>query len=266
MDSDLNWPMTERINSLQLQIALMLSNELPIGRLIEQPLEITHEQLLEVVLLKLREESVKFNKKRARHDQAHLDELNDNLNRISNAEEVDHEQLRIVESNIEGIQDDIYKEMLMRRRDFQLIEDERPSAAFLKMETNRGYAEVTRLRIPNKFYNKNIDESANNVKYYVVTEQAAIRKEMANAFQEIYNKQDNLNSSEDGIKEFLDSDGDWAPYQELLNRKIPKAMSDSLEGLLREDELKGLSIPEDEGFFISRNRWVHSQSPKSILE
>ena len=73
----------------------------------------------------------------------------------------------------------------------------------------------------NKFYNKLLPESATNIKYFVITEQALIRKEMANAFQIIYNKQDNLDNTEEGIKDFLNSDGDWAPYQKLQNRKIP---------------------------------------------
>ena len=130
------------------------------------------------------------------------------------------------------------------------------------MENKKGYAEVTRLRKPNKFYNENIPESKTNPRYFILTEQQTIRNEMARAFQDIYNKQHNLNDTEKDIREFLDSGGDWAPYQEFLKRKIPEEMSNSMEGLLTDEEL---SVPKDEGLFIPRNRWVYSQSSENLL-
>ena len=93
--------------------------------------------------------------------------------------------------------------MMLKNKDFHLLADEKPTAAFLKMESSKGYSEITRLRKPNQFFNENLPESAGNPKYWILTEQALIRSEMRRAFQQIYFKQDGLKTSNEEIIGFM---------------------------------------------------------------
>ena len=64
------------------------------------------------------------------------------------------------------------------KKDIKVLDNEKPSAAFLKMESSKGYSEVTRLKKPNLFYNPNIPESKVNFKYFTIIDQKEIRSEM----------------------------------------------------------------------------------------
>ena len=128
------------------------------------------------------------------------------------------------------------REQLDKRRNFELFEDEKPTAKFLKLEKAQGYSEVTRLRIPNKYFNPNLPEhNLTNYKYTTVTNQERIRLEMKIAFQQIYRKQADLRTSENDIYSFLRSDGDKKPELELEKRKLSSDKSRAMEGLLTDD-------------------------------
>ena len=108
------------------------------------------------------------------------------------------------------------------------------------METSEGYREVTHLRIPNKFFNKNRPlclHPQTNIKYFNVTDQNLIRVEMQVAFQCIY-KIDLLATSSDDLLNFLNSDNDIRPARELMKQRLTPHMANSMEGLLTEDELE----------------------------
>ena len=101
-----------------------------------------------------------------------------------------------------------------------MFDIEKPTATFLKMETSKDYREVTRLRIPNKFVNKNLPENPlKNYKYFNVTDQNLISVEMQAAFQGIYKKQDLLATSSDDLLNFLKSDTDIRTARELMKKK-----------------------------------------------
>merc|ERR1719186_1683335 len=58
----LDWPTTDRINSLRLQIALLISKEPSIEELILLPREINDSSLLEFILHKMKEVTITFSK------------------------------------------------------------------------------------------------------------------------------------------------------------------------------------------------------------
>ena len=62
---------------------------------------------------------------------------------------------------------------------------------------------------------------------------------LVDTFQNIYNKQNDLKTSEEDIIDFLNCDNDTKPYEELKRRrdKVPKEMFDNMEGKLTDDEL-----------------------------
>ena len=85
---------------------------------------------------------------------------------------------------------------------------------------------------------------------------------MTSAFQQIFNAQPNLHNQTSHIIDFLNSDGDTAPYQELFKRRITPDTAQNMEGLLTLDELttclfnhmKGGSSPGIDGFTVNHLR------------
>ena len=147
-----------------------------------------------------------------------MERLKSDLTTTNNSEQVDHDEVRRIE----------------------LFDNEKPTATFLKMETSKGYSEVTRLRIPNKFFNKNLPEHPlTDYKYFNVTDQNLIQVEMQAAFQSIYKKQDLLATSSDDLLNFLTSDEDIRPVSELMKKTTHAHMANSMEG--RFYKMKGSS-------------------------
>ena len=62
---------------------------------------------------------------------------------------------------------------------------------------------------------------------------------LVDTFQDIYNIQDDLKTSEDDIMDFLNCDNDTRPYEELKRRrdKVPKELFENMEGMLTDNEL-----------------------------
>ena len=78
--------------------------------------------------------------------------------------------------------------------------------------SKRGYSKITKLRIKNTLYNPLLPESAVNMEYFSITNSDLIRYEMTSAFQKIFNAQPNLHNITQNIIEYLNSDGDTAPF------------------------------------------------------
>ena len=49
---------------------------------------------------------------------------------------------------------------------------------------------------------RKLPETADNLKYFIITEHTLIQHEMQTAFQKIYQKQDNINTSPDALTNF----------------------------------------------------------------
>ena len=60
--STLDWPTTDKINCLRLQVALLLSKEPSKEELIELPREVNDSSLLEFILHKMKEVTITFSK------------------------------------------------------------------------------------------------------------------------------------------------------------------------------------------------------------
>ena len=80
-----------------------------------------------------------------------MERLKTDLTTSNSSEQVDHDKVRRIEAEIaEGVDGDI-REALEKRRSFELFEDEKPTATFLKMETTKGYSELKCRRLSNVF-------------------------------------------------------------------------------------------------------------------
>ena len=261
----LDWPTTDRINSLRLQVALLISKEPSIEELILLPREINDSSLLEFILHKMKEVTITFSKALYFRRRVEKEDLIKALTHAleSQVTEANKKLISELEQSLQSLENQYIREDLEKKASFTLLEDERPSKAFLNMESRKaGYSEVTRMKIPNAKYNKDIRESPTNKKYNETTSQTEIRDHMRGSFQSIYNKQTGLDSSDEGLERFMNLDDDTEPLNELNKRKLPTEMSDSMEGQLTTEELtealfkhmKGASSPGVDGFTVNHLR------------
>ena len=258
----LDWPTQNRKHSLECALGIILSCEPTNGELLSEPLITTYDTLLEVILSNMRDETLRYNRSKRLIENQDLSILQESLKIEKNKQGVNRDKIREIEDEINLIEEARLADTLLRNKDFELVADEKPSATFLKMESSKGYSEITRLRRPNKFFNENLPESDKNIKYTTMTDQKLIREEMKDAFQKIYNKQEGLKSSDEDLTEFMASGFENEPLIELNRRKITPTMSDSMEGLLTDSELKlclfekmkGSSSPGIDGFTVNHIR------------
>ena len=101
-------------------------------------------------------------------------------------EDIDDENLEQILSTQHQIQELETKrlfDILSKKKNYRLLEDERPTKRFLNLEGNKGgYSEITSLRIKNPHFNETQPENATNKKYYEITEPTQIRSEMHTTF------------------------------------------------------------------------------------
>jgi hypothetical protein len=104
------------------------------------------------------------------------------------------------QQRIEELETKLLYNTLSKRSNCNLLDNERPSKAFLSMEnSNQGYSEITKLRIPNPHFNELLPDSATNMSHFSITDNDLIRYEMTAAFQKIFNKQPDLHNSSQHI-------------------------------------------------------------------
>ena len=102
------------------------------------------------------------------------------------------------------------------------------------------------------------------IHHQITSDVHEINNILVDTFQNIYNIQNDLNTSEEDIIDFLNGDNDTKPYEELKRRrdKVPKKLFDNMEGKLTDDELhsalfehmNGSSSPGVDGFTVNHLR------------
>ena len=260
-----HWNTSTRQNTLEHTIAQLLSLEPTNEALLSRPLSISKPQLLEFILLKIKNDTITYSsRKNAQHQNTEA-ELKGRLQELISEPESDENTFHIHETQtkLDNLETKLLYNTLSKKANFNLLENERPSKSFLSMENSKqGYSEITKLRIPNTRYNPLLPESAINMKYFSITDNDLIRYELTSAFQNIFNAQPNLHNSTQDIIKYLNSDGDTAPYEEICKKKITQETAQNMEGLLTITELteclfnhmKGGSSPGIDGFTVNHLR------------
>ena len=94
--------------------------------------------------------------------------------------------------------------ILSKKKNFLLLDNEWLTRRFLAMESRKaGYSEMTWLR------------------YFEVTENKLINSKLHSTFRDIYKLQKNLKLTDTALDDYMNSDGDAAPMEELNKRKLP---------------------------------------------
>ena len=253
---------------------LLLSLEPTIDELLENDLTINKAALLEYVLLQMKNNTLAHMKRSKKIASNTEYTLKRELQSLIEEENTDGnvEQIYTVESKLKDIETKKLFDILSKKQNYTLLNDEKPTKTFLNLENSKlGYSEITRLRIKNPKFNPNQKEDATNIPYFEITDSQQIRMELHTEFQNIYKAQSDLNTSQDAITEFLCSDGDTKPLEELQNRRIPRNISNSMEGMLTTNELtnclfkimNGSSSPGIDGFTVNY-LWVFWKDLKTL--
>ena len=89
-------------------------------------------------------------------------------------EDIDNENIEHIletEHQIKELETKKIYDALSKKKDYMLLQDERPTKTFLNLENSKaGYSEVTKLRIRNPHFNETLPENVTNKRYYEITE------------------------------------------------------------------------------------------------
>ena len=120
------------------------TNEVRINR----PLTISKPQLLEFILLKIKDDTIIYSSR----EKAHLNnteiELKNTLQELLSEPESDENTLHIhdTQTQLEHLETKQLYNSLSKKANFNLLENERPGKGFLSMENSKqGYSEITKL-------------------------------------------------------------------------------------------------------------------------
>ena len=96
-----------------------------------------------------------------------------------------------------------------KHKKFSNLEDEHPTKRFLNLENQKqGYNEISRLSSKNPNFDPNKPTDDNNPENTIITDQKDIHDITSKFFQNIYNKDNEVKSYKEDIKNFLDMDND----------------------------------------------------------
>ena len=168
---------------------LLLSNEPTNDELLQNTLTISKPALLEYILLQMKTDTITY----AKYNKAALDNtehiLKEKLQTLISEEEnyENLENIALTQAKLKEFETKKLFDILSTKKNYQLLDDERPTKTFLNLESSKGgYSDITRLRIKNPNFNPNKQQDATNKQFYELTNTTQIRREIHTAFQDIY--------------------------------------------------------------------------------
>ena len=188
--------------------------------------DVTKPDLLEMVLNNLKNDTKNFTARAKVKTDTTFALLKAELQTLFSGEDIFENKIAIEDIiyQLEKINYEKIKATLLIKAAFNLLDNEKPTKAFLNMENSKGgYSEITKLNIPNPQFNKELPESLDNIKQFPITIGKLIREVARHSFQKIFDHQDNLTTDEEDIVGFLNSDGDTLPMETLAKRKLSRA-------------------------------------------
>ena len=169
--------------------------------LVEMATVISKKALHEFLLTKCKEQTMNYTKQfRLKGNTLMINKLRADLTALVNSGGSGEDILKI-EARMKELEEEDIAKALKLRKNFSILEDERPSKAFLNLENaKRGYNEVILLNKSNPEYNPNLEENSANPKLIPITDREGISQEFHQAFTQIY-KEQNVEDNNEAIQE-----------------------------------------------------------------
>jgi len=96
-----------------------------------------------------------------------------------------------LENQIQLLVDENFTKALQNRKNFRILEDEKPSKSSLNLENSkRGCNKAMLIKKENSDYNPDLPETDEDARYSKIKNRQGINDEFHKAFQKIYAKQD----------------------------------------------------------------------------
>ena len=222
--------------------------------------------LHEEVLKGIQEVTINFSKALKTDTKISTSDLKRKLGELidTNVDNINTEQIKETEDAINQIEQEWLKTILINDERYALLDDEKPSKAFLNMENSKGgYSNIVLLKRDTIFTS---DDGSQYTVVNKITKGEEIRSTVKDDFQQIFKKQPDLNVGEADLEAFLVSDEDentaqhHSPLAELRHRRnvtnweMQKTGGEITSAELRAclfNKMKGNSAPGIDGFTVS---------------
>ena len=172
--------------------------------------------LLEYVLHKMKRFTQTYSKKKFAErllERDKLDHLMENLLKNPNYDEELYDNLK---KRAQEMEDEDLKLQLECNKDFYVTQEDRGSKIFLTLENaKKGYHEIHKLQKGPIITLTDPAQQTTVIHQHITSDVHEINDILVDTFLKIYNKQDDLKSSEEDIIDFLNCDNDTRPYEEL---------------------------------------------------
>ena len=152
-----SWNTSNRENALKHTIAVLLSNEPSNGELMNERFVVSKPNLLEMVLTNLKSDTKNFTRRAKVKIDTTFATLQSELQTILSEEDSFENKVAIedITSQLEAINNEKLKVALQKKVAFNLLDNEKPTKAFLNLENAKGgYSEITKLNILNPKFDK----------------------------------------------------------------------------------------------------------------
>ena len=219
-----------------------LTNDLPdLQGLIETHIPGKAMRTLVFLLQKASEVTRLFNKQKSGSRARERVKILANLNTVlQNANSTVHE-IEEAEVALTTFDEEDIRQVLLKNENYRMFDDERSSKRFLTLENSKSSYNnnVSHLEVVDEIIdNTTVPPTITKVKT-TTTDPKKILKEFTKQFQAIYDFQPDVNGSEENIINFLNSDGDNKPFDELrkCKTKISEQEFHEMEGKLTDFEL-----------------------------
>ncbi len=221
---NLDWKVGERISFLESELETLADAETSNEDILKMNLNMELDELLEITLCEMRNHTKLFEKERKKELERHKEDIEQRLRDFQEQVDSHEEDAQLAELEMEKFNEARLQEQAVFYKNHTLLNDCRITKEFIRLEARKqGYCNIVKLVIPDEENPDNPPE--------IITDPPKIRTHMTEHYQKIFKKQQ-LDRSQDCLKDFLMEGDDPAPYEEFLGRRIPEHLKKEIEGLL----------------------------------
>lgn len=255
-------------SDIDLPYATSLSEEPSMEEILENGMETSFSGGFELLCNTVRHKTKTFQNNLKSEMNTTLNRLKNELNSLKTGSSNNKELVTEKEKEVETLQDKMLNIELEKFESWNLLNDEKPSSAFLKLENRRkGYSSINKINCPNPIYltpeQGGSEDPKINPKKVLLTDPKAVRQHMKYFMETIYKKQNGLTPEKEHILSFLGNNNDNDVIEELNKRKLSEEEKELLEGEITKSELKTQlfqhmkpnSAPGIDGFTVA---WIRT--------
>ena len=251
------------------ELAILISNQPTHQEILDVGTEIGLDTVLDYTIKQVGNVTKTYQKELITKQENKIRELSDLLTSARNSGNVN--LILEKEEELDIVINQVCSQEAEKMSVFRLINDEKPTKAMISLEKKLGgYCNINKINKPNPDFIPPHRGGAHceitNPKSLLLSNPKHVREYMRHFMQNIYLKQEGLNTGINDLRAFLGSGNDQRVLDALDSRRLTEEERDSLEGEISKDELttqlfkhmKATSAPGIDGFTVA---WVRKFWP-----